>query len=224
MSKNWILVKIFDFRYVYINIFTDEISWYQWERKEIISDMDLKFNLWPMNYDAKPNPLLSRPLPWPNLTLTQIRNILTATDPKKVYMVAVPIFNMLIFAIGSYYYAGLVSNTHHHFAHFTNSQNGTQHNLWNTKRTLNYYSLRSLLFSNINTSCSILEELFSYLKKQIPLKKFITWSQCYILYAANCYHQHQYGWVYRIMVLDKVLSFIKIMSWVGGTFTVYLAT
>ena len=69
----------------------------------------------------------------PTITVTQsylkFRNILTATDPKKVYMVAVPILNMLIFAIGSYYYAGLVSNTHHHFAHFTNSQNGTQHNL-----------------------------------------------------------------------------------------------
>ena len=45
-------------------------------------------------------------------------------------MVAVPILNMLIFAVGSYYYAGLVANTHHHFAHFNkNGQNGTQHSL-----------------------------------------------------------------------------------------------
>ena len=46
--------------------------------------------------------------------------------PIKVYMVAVPILNMLIFAIGSYYYSGLITKGHHHYAHL----NGKQHNLW----------------------------------------------------------------------------------------------
>ena len=45
--------------------------------------------------------------------------------PIKVYMVAVPILNMLIFAIGSYYYSGLITKGHHHYAHL----NGKQHNL-----------------------------------------------------------------------------------------------
>ena len=45
-------------------------------------------------------------------------------------MVAVPILNMLIFAVGSYYYSGLITKGHRHYAHFnSNLQNGTQHNL-----------------------------------------------------------------------------------------------